>query len=136
MARFGAEEAGSTIAFHVGMASDERATPHLCYLDTQRLEAPFVEPFEVQTRHGVKVGAFDGVVVDPAARGVRYLVVDRGRLFHERRLIPLGPTHIDREHHALRLVDDVDPSEWETFDARNYPPFSDEDLVTAMFAHP
>jgi hypothetical protein len=24
--------------------------------------------------------------------------------------------------------------DWETFDARTYPPFADEDLITAMFA--
>jgi PRC-barrel domain len=122
--------------FPPGMASEEHTPSHLCYLDTERLEGPLFEPFDVRTRHGVKVGTFDGVVVDPAARCVRYLVVDRGRVFHERRLIPVGPAHIDRTHRALRLVDDVDPSEWERFDARTYPPFSDEDLVTAMLARP
>lgn len=116
------------------MTNDERATSHLRYLDTERLEAPLVEPLEVQAQNGARLGVFDGVVVDPAARCVRYLVVDQGRVFHERRLIPLGPTHLDTAHHALRLVDETDPSEWEKFDIRTYPPFSDEDLITAVFA--
>ena len=94
------------------------------------------EPLTVLTRTDIKLGTFDGVVVDPAARCVRYLVVDRGRFFHERRLIPLVTTRVDAKHRALRLeVDNVDPSEWLMFDRRSYPPFSDDDLITAMFAH-
>jgi hypothetical protein len=116
------------------MTNDEHATPHLRYLDVDRLEAPLVEPLEVQAQNGDRLGVFNGVVVDPARRCVRYLVVDQGRVFHERRLIPLGPTHVDAEHHALRLVDETDPSEWKKFDALTYPPFSDEDLITAVFA--
>ncbi len=117
------------------MANDEIAPGHLCYLNTRRLEAPLFEPLNVLTRTDIKLGTFDGVVVDPAARCVRYLVIDRGRFFHERRLIPLVTTRIDAKHHALRLeVDNVDPSEWLMFDRRTYPPFSDDDLITAMFA--
>jgi len=117
------------------MGNDEKAPEHLCYLNTRRLEAPLFEPLDVRTRSDLKLGTFDGVVVDPAARCVRYLVIDRGRFFHERRLIPLMPTRIDSKHHALRLeVDNVDPAEWPIFDTRRYPPFSDDDLITAMFA--
>ena len=116
------------------MANDERAG-HLRYLNTARLEAPLVDSLDVRTRGDVKLGRFDGVIVDPTARRVRYLVVERGRLFHERHLIPLVPTRVDSEHHALRLeVDAVDPSTWQKFDAGSCPPFSDDDLVTAMFA--
>jgi hypothetical protein len=117
------------------MGNNEKAPEHLCYLNTRRLEAPLFEPLDVRTRSDLKLGTFDGVVVDPAARCVRYLVIDRGRFFHERRLIPLMLTRIDRKHHALRLeVDNVDPAEWLIFDKRSYPPFSDADLITAMFA--
>jgi hypothetical protein len=34
------------------------------------------------------------------------------------------------------LIDDVDPSEWEKFDARTYPPFSEADFLAALFARP
>lgn len=126
---------GAAIALVGEMANDKRVG-HLRYLNTDRLDAPFVDPLDVRTRGDVKVGRFDGVIVDPSARRVRYLVIERGRLFHERVLIPLVPTRIDPEHHALRLeVDDVDPSAWQKFDTGSCPPFSDDDLVTALFAH-
>jgi len=42
---------------------------------------------------------------------------------------------VDSDHHALRLeVDDVEADEWQAFDPRSFPAFSDDDLITAMFA--
>ena len=117
------------------MTNDTSATPHLCFLDNDHLDAPLVAPLDVLSRAGIKIGRFDGVIVDPAERRVRYLVVDRGSLSHERCLIPLPSVCIDAEHHEMRLdIDDDDPSEWQHFDAANFPPFSDDDLLTAMFA--
>ena len=108
---------------------------HLRFLDNSRLESPLVEPLDVRTQTGAKIGTFDGVIVDPTERRVRYLVVDRGRVFHKRCLIPLPAARIDSEHHELRIdVDETDPKTWEQFDPGAFPTFSDEDLVTAMFA--
>jgi hypothetical protein len=134
-ARIGRLDAGAGIAQARSMAKDNRTPQPLRYLETARLDAPLFDPLEILTRHGVKLGTFDGVVVDPVERCVRYLVVDRGRLFHQRRLIPFVPIRVDTAHHALHLeFDEIEPLEWQKFDARNYPPFSDDDLIAAIFS--
>ena len=114
---------------------NDATSSQLRFLDNSRLESPLVEPLEVRTQAGTKIGTFDGVIVDPAQRRVRYLVVDRGRVFHKRCLIPMPAVRVDAEHHALRIdVDDTDPKAWEQFDPVTFPRFSDDDLLTAMFA--
>lgn len=117
------------------MMNDASDAPRLCFVASDRLEAPLVEPLDVRTREGIKIGRFDGVIVDPAERRIRYLVVDKGRWFHERCLIPMPSARVDAEHRALSIdVDDADSQEWERFDPVTFPRFSDDDLITAMFA--
>ena len=114
---------------------NDSADPGLRFLENSRLESPLVELLDVRTQGGIKIGTFDGVIVDPAQRRVRYLVVDRGRFFHERCLIPMPSARVDAEHHSLSIdVDEADPQEWQRFDPVTFPRFSDDDLVTAMFA--
>src|SRR6266481_5916508 len=80
------------------MSSDSAAT-RLRYLDISHLEGPLVKPLDVRARAGESLGTFDGVVVDPEERRVRYLVVDRGwRFNHNRRLIPMPLASVDGEH--------------------------------------
>jgi uncharacterized protein YrrD len=117
--------------------NDETGTSHLRFLDNSRLESPLVEPLDVCTQTGTKIGTFDGVVVDPVERRVRYLVVDRGRVFQKRCLIPMAEARVDAAHHELRIdVDDTDTNDWERFDPVTFPTFSDDDLLTAMFSTP
>ncbi len=115
--------------------NDAPETPRLRFLDNSQLESPLVEPLDVRTQAGTKIGTFDGVIVDPVERRVRYLVVDRGRFFHSRCLIPMPAARIDAQHHALSIdIDDADSQAWEQFDPVTFPRFSDDDLITAMFA--
>src|SRR5436305_11378381 len=108
----------------------------LRFVDNDHLAGPLVEHLDVTTRAGNRIGTFDGVLVEPSERRVRYLVVDRGRFFHQRCLIPLPDARIDAEHHAISLdVEEADAAEWQRFDPSTFPPFSDEDLITAMFAN-
>jgi hypothetical protein len=117
------------------MTMSDGADPSLRFVENSRLESPLVEPLDVRTQAGVRIGTFDGVIVDPAQRRVRYLVVDRGRLFHKRCLIPMPSARIDAEHHSLSIdVDEVDSQEWQRFDPVAFPRFSDDDLITAMFS--
>ena len=126
---------GPRIAFKSVVMSDATGTSQLRFLDNSRLESPLVEPLDVCTQTGTKIGTFDGVVVDPVERRVRYLVVDRGRVFHKRCLIPMPAARVDAVHHELRIdVDDTDTNAWERFDPVTFPTFSDDDLVTAMFS--
>jgi sporulation protein YlmC with PRC-barrel domain len=114
---------------------NETADSRLCFLPNERLQAPLVEPLDVTTKRGERIGTFDGVIVDPARRRVRYLVVDKGRWFRQQCLIPLPPAQVDAEHHTLSLdVDDAESLEWQTFNPARFPPFTDDDLVDAMFA--
>jgi sporulation protein YlmC with PRC-barrel domain len=126
---------GPPIAFLLFVMDEETRTSQLRFLDNSRLESPLVEPLDVRTQTGTKIGTFDGVVVDPVERRVRYLVVDRGRVFHKRCLIPMPAARVDAVHHELRIdVDDTDTNAWERFDPVTFPTFSDDDLVTAMFS--
>jgi len=90
----------------------------LCFLESRRLQAPLIEPFDVWTVGGKRIGTFDGVVIDPSERRARYLVVDRGRLLPDRCLIPL-PAHVDLVHHALE-VEECDPVECEKFNPAHF----------------
>src|SRR5262245_62644549 len=113
---------------------NDMGASHLRFLDNSHLESPLVEPLDVRTQTGSKIGTFDGVIVDPTERRVRYLVVDRGRVFRKRCLIPMPEVRLDAEHHELRIdVDDTDQRTWEQFDPATFPKFSEEDLITAMF---
>lgn len=118
----------------VTMMSDG-ADLSLRFVENSQLESPLVEPLDVRTQTGLKIGTFDGVIVDPAQRRVRYLVVDRGVLFHKRCLIPMPSARVDAQSHSLNIdVDDADSQEWERFDPVVFPRFSDDDLITAMFS--
>ena len=84
---------------------------------------------DVRDRKDKKIGNFDGVIFDPEAGRVRYLVVDAPRLFgHRRYLLPIDPTQVDVERHALRVdVDGNDVGRFMNFDARAFPDFSDDE---------
>jgi len=53
----------------------------------------------------------------------------------ESRSAPMPSARVDAEHHSLRIdVDTADSPDWPHFDVGTFPRFSDDDLVTAMFA--
>jgi hypothetical protein len=102
--------------------------PSLCYLEATQIEGP-LEAFngvEVRDRSDGKIGRFDGIVIDPAERRVRYLVVDNERfLTHQRYLLPLDATHVDIEHKTLCVdADQRDLTFYEEFDAHAFRSFS------------
>jgi PRC-barrel domain protein len=121
----------------------EPHTPHparLCYLSADRVEGPLdtFDKLEVRGRENLRIGQLEGIIIDPAERRVRYLVVDEARfLRHHHYLLPLAPTQVDVEHHALRVDLDRDElDEVDEFDADTFPPFSDDDLIASLFARP
>ena len=113
------------------------ATESLRYLDATHVGGPAGKlwDFDVSDASGLALGKLAGVVVDPAARRLRYFVVEAGRwLSRHRYLIPLCPATLQSEQHAMKLECDRDATgEWRTFDDHLFPPFSDDDLLDALF---
>ena len=109
----------------------------LCYLEARNVEIPAgkLADLEVRTCDEEKLGDVDGVIIEPSARRVRYLVVKSGRFRKGRYLLPVEHlAQLDRARHALRLHEPAADVEREAFDAESVRPFTDEDVITVMFA--
>jgi hypothetical protein len=110
----------------------------LCYLQADNVELPAgtLAGLRLCSPDDQSLGALDGVLIEPSTRRVRYFVVKRaGWLRSSRFLLPLEtPAHVDRERNLLRVEVSADDLPRENFDADTVRPFSDEDVVTAMFA--
>jgi sporulation protein YlmC with PRC-barrel domain len=138
-----ASQDGTGIAYNASVMEGTKAggssvTARLRYLNATRLEGP-VPRFDrlvVLNSEGRRVGRLDGIIIDPAQRRVRYLVVDDSGFFkHHRYLLPLAPTRVDTERPALRVdIDSADLTRCEDFDPAAFPRFSDDDLLVALFA--
>ena len=118
---------------HRGMTFPSR----LCYINASQVETSDqdLSGFEVITSAGKRLGEFDGLIVDPPERRIRFLVVHRNGLFGQRRLlVPMSATRLDVDHRALQ-VDLESGADCPAFDAQAFAPFSDEDLLSAMFQH-
>jgi hypothetical protein len=96
----------------------------LCYIDALSLEGPLADfdHVDVRDRTDWKIGRLDGVIIDPAERRLRYLVVDNDRLAPHRYLVPLDATQLDVEHRALYVHADL--TSCEEFDERRFRTFS------------
>ncbi len=113
------------------------ATGTLRYLDAMHVTGPAGELGElrVSDSRGLSLGRLTGFVVDPAARQLRYFVVEVGRwLSRQRYLIPLCQATLEAERQTMRL--DCDPAsrrDWQRFDNRLFSRFSDHDLLDVIF---
>jgi hypothetical protein len=77
-----------------------------------------------------------GFVIDPAARQLRYFVVEVARWLSKRRyLVPLCPATLEAQRRTVTL--DCDPgskNDWREFDDHQFSRFSDDDLLDALFS--
>ena len=109
----------------------------LRYLDAMRVTGPTGDFADVQVSdtRGLSLGKLTGFVIDPAARQLRYFVVEVARWLSKRRyLIPLCPATLEPQRRTVTL--DCDPpakTQWREFDDRMFPGFSDDDLLSALF---
>jgi uncharacterized protein YrrD len=71
---------------------------------------------DVQNTQGEKVGELDRVVIDPSTRDVTHVIVRKGLLFKEDRVIPMQRLQISDEDH---LILDTRADDLEAF-----PPFT------------
>ncbi len=81
-----------------------------------------------------QLGLLDGLLVDPASRRVRFFVVERRSALRRRRYLLTADTLATLDERLLRV--EAHAEDLERFDARTVQPFSDEDVITAMFAEP
>ena len=114
------------------------ATSELSYLDASKVTSPagVLSELDVLSAEGRRLGSIEGVVIDAAARHVRYLSVRLSGWFGRRRYLvqadQLG--QIDGERKALRLLVDLKNEAVQGLDAAALRKFSDDDLLTAMFS--
>lgn len=111
----------------------------LCYLEASRVESPAgdLSGATVETKGEETLGILDGVLIDPTERRLRYYVVETpGWLKRRRYLLSADvPISVEPERHRLRV--DAFPADVEfsdEFDEQTVRPFSEEDVVTAMFS--
>jgi sporulation protein YlmC with PRC-barrel domain len=114
------------------------ATSELSYLDASKVSSPAgaLSELDVLSAEGRRLGSIEGVVIDAAARRVRYLAVRSSGWFGGRRyLVPADQLgQIEGERKALRLRVDLRHEAVPGLDAATLREFSDDDLLAALFA--
>jgi hypothetical protein len=88
------------------------------------------------TQENETLGSLGGVLIEPASRRVRYFVVDRPTMLRRRRYLLAADTPVSIEAGDRKLRVMAHEEDLERFDTRSLQNFTDEDLITAMFAHP
>lgn len=104
----------------------------LRYLDAGHVEHPTgtLEGLSVCTDENQPLGCLNGVLIEPSTRRVRYFVVDSSEPSHERCVVRAdAPVVLDIRTRTLRVSPGVD------MEPLHDPvqPFSDEDVMTALF---
>ena len=113
-------------------------TSDLSYLDASKVTSPagVLSELDVLSSDGRRLGNIEGVIIDAAARHVRYLSVRLSGWFGRRRYLvqtdQLGQIEGDRK--ALRLRGDIRNQAVRGLDNATFREFSDDDLLAAMFA--
>ena len=111
---------------------------HLRYLDASRVDTPAgtLAAMSLISPSDQNVGTLAGVIIDPIERQVRYLVVTCRRWWTTRQhLLPFTPAQIDSERPGLHVELEADELQrLPTLRADRFPPFSDDDLISILFA--
>ena len=115
----------------------ERPNSDLRYVAAERVDTPagrLSGTMVVSPSNGM-LGKLDGIVVDPIGRKLRgYVVESPGWLSSRRYLVPPVLARFDRAHGTLELgVGGEDVKAFDEVDPKTFPPFSDDDLLSAMF---
>ena len=108
----------------------------LSYLDAAKVESPagLLSELDVVTAQGEQLGSIAGVVIEAAAGRARYFDIHGSGWLRRRHYLveadQLG--QIDPERKVLRLLGG-EMTEVADFDTAALRPFSDEDLLAALF---
>lgn len=110
----------------------------LRYLEATQVEHPLgtLAGLSMWTQEDEKLGSLEGVLIEPASRRIRYFVVERPTMLRRRHYLLAGdtPASIEAGDRKLRVM--AHEEDLERFDTRSVQNFSDDDLISAMFAHP
>ena len=112
------------------------ASASLRYLDATQVLSPIgdFKDFQLCDAANRAVGKLKGFIVDPAARQLRYFVIEAGQWLRKHRyLVPLSPATLECDRHTVKLEFGDELSGWREFDDRLFSRFSDEDLLDALF---
>jgi hypothetical protein len=118
------------------IASPEESPSPLCYLDAAHVRSPagLLSEFHVVSASGEQLGSIAGVVIEPAARRARFLDVESDGGRHRLYLVEADYlAQVDADRKELRLLSSELP-EVHHGDSGSFRPYSDDDLLTAMFA--
>ena len=108
---------------------------HLRYLkaDQLRTAAGGLNGTPVMSGADTTIGTLAGALVDPIGRQVCYLVIESGRwLMKHRYALPLGTTRVDPDRQALLV--DADAGDLQEVRSERFTPFSQDDLIAAIFS--
>jgi hypothetical protein len=117
--------------------AEQSQTSELCYLDASKVESPAgtLSELDLLTADGDSLGSIEGVVIEAAARRVRYFDVQASGWFRRKRLLleadQLG--HLEPERRAIRLRAGTELESVKGVNAAALRRFSDEDLTAALF---
>ena len=113
------------------------ATSELSYLDASKVTSPagVLSELDVLSAEGRRLGRIEGVVIDAAARRVRYFFVRSSGWFRRRRYLVQADQsgQIEGQRKVLRLLVDLRNEAVHGLDAAALRRFSDDDLLAAMF---
>jgi len=108
----------------------------LCFLKASRVDGPTGDLGGLQL-HGQSdetLGMLNGILIDPAARRVRYFVLETPGWFRSRKYLISTECLAKVERNALRLeIHADDLSSLDEFDSRSVRDYCEEDAVEAMF---
>jgi hypothetical protein len=116
------------------MATDSR----LRHLQAAKIETSMgsLDHIPVLSPTTGSLGQLEGIIIDPTERHVRFYVVESKRWFKTHRyLLPDSPMRIDPDCKALHVdVEADDLTNLPELEDNVFPSFSDEDLITTIFA--
>ena len=122
------------------MAHDQASsTPGLSYLEASKVTSPagVLSELDILSVEGSRLGRIEGVVIDAAARHVRYLLVRATGWLGRRYLVTADQLgQIESERKAIRLTGELRDEAVHGLDATTLRKFSDDDVLAAMFASP
>ena len=118
------------------LIGDNKADLRYLEANSVRCSLGNLADFQVCTSDSKSLGNVEGVLISPSARRCEYFVIESRSLFEQHRfLLPVVETGaIVEEPKTLKIAARKDELDLEKFTPSSVPQFSDEDLITTIFA--